>query len=884
MALAKWYKIDFHTHSPESRCFKDKSVTPEKWIEAAKKSGLNAVVVTDHNSVGYIKKLDRIKSQYEDKEFKIFYGIELCVSADLTHILVIFDDSLTVQQIEDAVVADLKLKKENWTDTEKYVTETELQHLCNQMRDKIFVIPAHFASNKGLGTSNINAIKRYQDFLEFDAVEVRTNEDEREYTNKLKNGYINRTVTITGSDNPSDEDEAVHSIGGFGKKFTWMKMSELSFEGIRQAFIDPENRCINYLQLEKIGIDFNPNAISYNYVSGVTLSGFKHLSNDMDMRFSPNLNCIVGSRGSGKSTIVEAIHYGLNDALALSKCALLSKTMRKDGQIDTYFEFGDSKPYKITAKKKGKELEYTYLDDDGEVSEPPKFKIDFYGQKEIFSIIEDENNISDSNSSPLLTMIDEKIDTQIYKITDSIEDSISNMIKLSEQYRSNRRKIKELPTIRAEIGKAEAILQQFKASGIEEARLEYDKTAAIVNVCQKEMMAHTQYVRETEESLKAKIEDVENMIQSYTEEEASVVPFLLKIKQSYIAMQQELQRQHEESLQIQKEFDGSVICKKLAESKEKYEDALNEVRNAGSEDIQVIHERLKNIKEREHELHVIQETQNQLETDICEAIDVFINKREMLTQYRRAVIEKMDFNNISIDIEPLAHKTRWKQLLQKEFGKEGTYDDEFDSLVEEVLGDDKKEKYKHFLFFLLTSEDGNLMGEFGSYGTRFCQLWEARSKNDTLYSLIKVVPEDLISIKIIEGTTEIDINEGSPGQKSAAILAFILSSGDNPLIIDQPEDDLDNSLIYSLIVKAIRNMKQKRQIIIVTHNPNIPVLGDAEGIIVLERNADGKVAFRNGKKAGCIEEKTIRSGICEIMEGGEPAFKKREEKYLYTKK
>lgn len=162
-------------------------------------------------------------------------------------------------------------------------------------------------------------------------------------------------------------------------------------------------------------------------------------------------------------------------------------------------------------------------------------------------------------------------------------------------------------------------------------------------------------------------------------------------------------------------------------------------------------------------------------------------------------------------------------------------------------------------------------------------MWEAKSKNDTLSSLVKVIPEDYISIKIIEESGEIDINEGSPGQKSAAVLAFILGSGENPLIIDQPEDDLDNSLIYSLVVKSIRKMKNRRQIIIVTHNPNIPVLGDAEGIIILERNSDGKVAFRNSKKAGCIEEKLIRDGICDIMEGGEGAFKKREQKYLYSK-
>ena len=105
-----------------------------------------------------------------------------------------------------------------------------------------------------------------------------------------------------------------------------------------------------------------------------------------------------------------------------------------------------------------------------------------------------------------------------------------------------------------------------------------------------------------------------------------------------------------------------------------------------------------------------------------------------------------------------------------------------------------------------------------------------------------------------------------------------MNSGENPLIIDQPEDDLDNSLIYSLVVKSIRKMKNKRQIIIVTHNDAIKNMADT---VVLERNNEGKVTFRKDKKTGCIEEKLIREGICEIMEGGEDAFRKREQKYQY---
>ena len=116
-----------------------------------------------------------------------------------------------------------------------------------------------------------------------------------------------------------------------------------------------------------------------------------------------------------------------------------------------------------------------------------------------------------------------------------------------------------------------------------------------------------------------------------------------------------------------------------------------------------------------------------------------------------------------------------------------------------------------------------------------------------------------------------DLEKGSAGQKAAAILAFLLSHGKEPLIIDQPEDDLDNALIYDLIVKQIHENKNRRQLVIVTHNPNIVVNGDSELVHVLKYEG-GQVQI---DQQGGLEESSIRESICTIMEGGEDAFDKR---------
>ena len=103
------------------------------------------------------------------------------------------------------------------------------------------------------------------------------------------------------------------------------------------------------------------------------------------------------------------------------------------------------------------------------------------------------------------------------------------------------------------------------------------------------------------------------------------------------------------------------------------------------------------------------------------------------------------------------------------------------------------------------------------------------------------------------------------------MLAFLLAHGEEPLILDQPEDDLDNQLIYDLVVQQIRENKLRRQIIVVTHNPNIVVNGDAELLHALE--------FQSGQcvvaQSGSLQEKAMRDKVCQVMEGGREAFERR---------
>ena len=123
--------------------------------------------------------------------------------------------------------------------------------------------------------------------------------------------------------------------------------------------------------------------------------------------------------------------------------------------------------------------------------------------------------------------------------------------------------------------------------------------------------------------------------------------------------------------------------------------------------------------------------------------------------------------------------------------------------------------------------------------------------------------------------------ELSVGQRCTAVLALLLARDDVPIIIDQPEEDLDNEFVFLELVPLLRRLKEHRQIIVVSHNANIPVNADAELVIALEvRKKRGRVRNVAGSDAiGALDNKEVKTAVEDIMEGSELALKRRFDKY-----
>jgi ABC-type dipeptide/oligopeptide/nickel transport system ATPase component len=153
--------------------------------------------------------------------------------------------------------------------------------------------------------------------------------------------------------------------------------------------------------------------------------------------------------------------------------------------------------------------------------------------------------------------------------------------------------------------------------------------------------------------------------------------------------------------------------------------------------------------------------------------------------------------------------------------------------------------------------------------------------------MLTAIPESHITFEYKDVTNFIPFEQASPGQQAAALLHLLLNQEAGTLVIDQPEEDLDNKVIMK-IVGLVQKTKQKRQIIYATHNPNFVVNGDADKVVALTPGTaeDVDIGAVNEPRIsievdGAIETPLVRSAITETMEGGQAAFELRSRKYQF---
>ena len=298
-----------------------------------------------------------------------------------------------------------------------------------------------------------------------------------------------------------------------------------------------------------------------------------------------------------------------------------------------------------------------------------------------------------------------------------------------------------------------------------------------------------------------------------------------------------------------------------------YESELKYLHDKLNEEINLQNEKRKNIA-----IQIFDKKQEIVEIykEIKGKIDSIINENsELLLEYK-----------INIDAS-LSLQTDFRDhflgsILQN---KTGTFFNKENGLAElnkliSGIDFDKREEVVLFLDRIVDSLCNDQRQEFNGI-ERFLedQIKEPKTLLKYLFSL------DFLGYNYQLKQANKSIEQLSPGEKGALLLVFylLLDNNDIPLIIDQPEDNLDNNSVAHILVPFIRKAKIKRQIILVTHNPNLAIVSDAEQVIYvnIDKENDHDFTFTSGS----IEDRKVNDCIVNVLEGAMPAFNKRKQKY-----
>lgn len=174
---------------------------------------------------------------------------------------------------------------------------------------------------------------------------------------------------------------------------------------------------------------------------------------------------------------------------------------------------------------------------------------------------------------------------------------------------------------------------------------------------------------------------------------------------------------------------------------------------------------------------------------------------------------------------------------------------------------------------VVANDAASLIDRSGLDKDRAQRVLDALRCDGAFYEIETVDMDDRPSVELKDGDRFKESSQLSTGQRCTTILPILLVQSERPLLIDQPEDNLDNAFVYETVVTALRAVKGSRQVIFVTHNPNIPVLGEAERVFVF--SSDGQHSAL--QQVGTVDE--CKANIERILEGGEEAFLKRKARY-----
>lgn len=913
----RWYKCDFHLHTMASRCYKNKEAdTINDWIEEVKNKGLNCIAVTDHNDY---RKIDEIKKMGEENNIVVFPGVELSCDSSKIHILVLFDTYCDGNRVQE-FLNRLKIFKENLGDS-GYTAEGDIFHACETAQSMgALVILAHIDEFSGLSDMSHDNICKIFDRKYINAVQVVNDAIWENYA-KEGIGTISAKLTekygksiseeqakkwrkvyelakdhavpmLRFSDNPCSEESSEHGLWGIGKSYTWLKMSQSpDLESVRQALISDDMRVKK--DVESINMpDEKPDLI----IRGIEIYDcILNEKEDIAIFFNPQMNTIIGGRGSGKSSIIRTIAGAMNSFTGeklnvisdeqknfykengkLRNSGVKKGIFKKTSKVTVYMERLNDL-YKIEVeniKSMENQSRKLFKLEDGEWEAVPDvnylnlFKAQIFTQKQIYELAMDSNSLM------------EIIDADIKELPQCVSEkdaALNNLVSKALEISNCKRIILDKPILETELSDIENQISKYEKSGISVTI----KQKQLYDDQEKVFLSYIDRKKNKIDEIRQYLAEVAVAYDNVEDSELNLIleEDLKKFKSDIERMDQICNEMLLQSSKLTEKIDTTEWKKKQIEIQNQYTSVMQKLQDDGLDTIKLdtLMEQRNNKKAEIDRICIKEKELRKLQTEYISLENEYKSKVARIYKLRNDFIQGVIGRDKNVRFQLKKNRNRnsfietMKTIVQKDIT---SVDEDINELADLYFKEeDGIEKYKKLLIDIRDNKDQESL----SKKTRNIII---NMTVDMFARMITFLPEDdlIVSYKPEKAKKFIPLSNASAGQKTTTILTFLLAYGSQPLLLDQPEDDLDNRLVYDLIVARLKVAKSKRQIIVVTHNANIPVNGDSEYIVSMNSETD----MIQVNRTGTMDDENIRQEICDVMEGTKDAFEMRAKKYHFN--
>lgn len=859
-----WLKADFHLHTKSDKEFAysgEQNEFVKSYIDRLVKNDIKIGVITNHNKFD-LNEFKALRKNARKSDILLLPGVELSINdgANGVHTLIIFSEEW-IESSNDHInpflssVFSGKLPQK-YQEENGRTTEVGIKSVLGKLKEfgkDFFVVFAHVEQKSGLWhefdggrlieLSQEPLVKEY--CMGFQ--KVRTHDNGEKCRTKVQDWWKSEyPAEVEGSD-PKSLDEI-----GKGGKYTYAKVGAPTFEALKYALTDHKAR----ISTDKI-------VVKHSHISNVSFEG--GLFSGQSVSFSPHMNTLIGIRGSGKSAIIESIRYALGidggEEDRKYKENLIAHILGSGGKVTLDLLDAEGHTYRVSrihreapkCFKNGELLER--IDPRSIILNRPMY----FGQKDLAKAGENlgGESLIDKMLGNELLVEREKIANCEEALQLSLDEYLK-IGKIEDELEETKRTLEE---VEFQIKKLDAHKVGVKLASQQE--LLGDKSTI------KQFAETVQEVSDTaKEAVTRAISDLTNTPQPKADTNKQTFSEIENSRQKIFNL---LIKQQELCGKIDKETKNlgqlsEVAAKAYDNKKEEFAEIQREIATElaaqGQPGIDV--SKYAELKVQKTRLKSYIEKLGTDIADIAGAQNTVFTKLDALDNVRLEEFKSTE--NL------LSKLNKSQSPIQIHSSYRGDKDFFLNELTYRFKGSG-----------ITSANYSKLVENYADFGAIYRDLENASkllgTKSEVFISGFNEALTELLNIQI-PNTFEVNfhgrpLEDHSLGQRASAMMIFVLSQKEgDTIIIDQPEDDLDNQTIYEDVIKILREIKSDKQFIFATHNANFPVLGDAEVVVTCEE-AGGIFDITTSS----VDDRNCQSRIIKVMEGGREAFSKRRQIY-----